>query len=230
MKSLFALLLICCIGLLSGCTKDLAPTTAEHEEHVVIKFEDQQLLENFKAVCNQVGIKADNISAFEPYEDLGYGVSYVFSHNGWFFRLDCNADSTIESLYLGEEIVVFNKDSGAHHIDDYKPEEIIKPQVEWLAQIYLRQYFGIPEDVLITTPECYMQKDTCIYHLFGTVVYTDDNSEEQQSSFSIKYEHDKEADLLYRRYANIDGVETYNTMAEVKWPDRMPPVEQKSSS
>ncbi len=95
MKRLFALLLVCCIGLLSRCTKDLAPTATEPEEQPVIKIEDQQLLENFKAVCNQVGIKADNISTFEPYEDWAYGVSYAFSHDGWFYRLDCNADSTI---------------------------------------------------------------------------------------------------------------------------------------
>ena len=133
MKRLLILLLACCVFGLSGCGRETG------EDKATINFEDDILLGNFKLVCDQIGIDPQGITAFEPVENEDLPLEYNFTYNELILHLNCNEDSTVDSVSLETGIKLFDKTEGAYNIGGYEPNAAFVPQLKSFAQDLVKE-------------------------------------------------------------------------------------------
>ncbi|MBR2928806.1 MAG: hypothetical protein IKC24_06585 [Oscillospiraceae bacterium] len=233
MKKVFVLLITCFMICLVGCANKPATDTLDSNpitemDTAGITISNNQLAANFKLVCEQIGVNTNAITDMQKSESWTNGTSYTFTYGGAKWQAFFNSDATVEAIFIGDQIDIFNRSKGAYHVNDYMVDPNTQAKVELLAKDTLKTELGLDQEDQLSLPEWYCNKTNNLYDFFGVVVVTDENSAEKPTEFSICFEESDEAGALHLRYFKLGDTVLLDSFDEVKIPDRTPSVTQKS--
>ena len=235
MKRLLILVLTCCMFTLSGCggkptgNTDLpeAPIPILTEQQMKgVKIENKRAAENFRLVCDQIGIVPDEITSMKKSEGWTGGDSYTFTYAGTEWSVYCNRDSTVAAVMLGDMVDIFNKETGAYHMTDYVVDSTARIIIESRAQNTLKEYLGISESEALQIPDLQLARVNNIYEAYGSVLRTD-GEEQKAIPFSMCFEYFEETNGSVLRYLILDNEEMLNEIESIPIPERTPAVKQK---
>lgn len=243
MKRIVVLLIACLLMCLAGCGEKtptsieipVSDTPPEIEQSEVGKktgviIKDKKLVKNFKLVCEQIGIDPDEICDMTQIEDWVGGSLYTFVYDDLFMQALCNTDCTVESIFIGNDLCVFDRRAGTYHIDDYKADPELLERVEGITDNLISEKIECEEGSFVPYTEWYADRVLNRYNVVGAFKAVNEQGEEDSLSFEVCFECDTENKQFLLRYFKIGDIVFDDTLAELPEVERAPAVEQVRES
>lgn len=125
-------------GNLSEATK---PEKAPSDSDIVV---DGETIYGFYDVIDAVGIDRADAKHIKKTDDWRLGPCYIFSTEGTTARVNCNMDGTINSVEVGNQIMLYQQGYEPWNIEDFIVSEDVKVTITMMAEDAVKQCLNYP--------------------------------------------------------------------------------------